>query len=57
MELLDGLTYWMFRAEAPTSDTLIASTDFALSWFGLAAALFGTVCTGLLLRRYQRVQA
>ena len=57
MELLDGLTYWMFRAKPPTSDTLIASTGFALSWFGLAAAVFGTACTGLLLRRYQRVQA
>lgn len=56
LELVDGLTYWMFRVE-PASDSIVALTDYATSWYALAAALFGLVCTGLLLRRYQRVQA
>lgn len=56
LELVDGLTYWMFRVE-PASDSIVALTDYAMSWYALAAAVFGLVCTGLLLRRYRRVQA
>jgi len=57
MELVDGLTYWMFRKAPPESDTIVAMTDFAMFWFGVAAAIFALTCTGLLIRRYHRVQA
>lgn len=57
LDLVDGVTYWMFRVDTEPMDSIVAMTDYALSWYAVAGAAFGLVCTGLLLRRYQRVQA
>src|SRR5690606_12747344 len=56
LDLVDGLTYWLFRSEA-ADGTIVALSGYAMSWFALAAAVMGLLCTGLLLRRYATVQA
>ena len=55
MELVDGLTYWMFRESH--SDTIVGLSGYATGWFALGAAIIGLVATALLVRRYRQVQA
>ncbi len=57
LDLVDGVTYWMFQVDVSSMDSIVAMTEFALSWFAVAGAVFGLTCTGLLLRRYLTVQA
>jgi len=56
LELVDGLTYWMFRSP-PSSDSIVGATGYAMSWFALAAAVAGALMTVLIIRRYAKVQA
>ncbi len=56
-DLVDGLTYWMFRTDVRDNGSIVDLSGYATGWFALAAAVLGLACTGLLLRRYAKVQA
>ena len=56
LDLVDGLTFWMFR-ELPSSGTIVAASGHDTFWFALVALVLGITATGLLLLRYRRVQA
>ncbi|MCK9494662.1 MAG: hypothetical protein M0R75_04080 [Dehalococcoidia bacterium] len=56
MDLLDGITYWMFRTD-PAPEDIIAMAGYALHWSALAGLVVALGATGLLLRRYARIQA
>ncbi|MCA9851535.1 MAG: ABC transporter permease [Dehalococcoidia bacterium] len=57
LELVDGLTYWMFRTDISGNGSLVEMSGFATAWFGLGAAVMALACDALLLRRYAKVQA
>lgn len=57
LDLVEGLTYWMFGSEPNPSDSVAANSGYGMHWFALVAAAFGAACTALLVRRYQKVQA
>lgn len=56
LDLVDGLSYWMFRSDAEPG-SIVEMSGFATSWFGLGAAVMAVSATLLLLRRYATVQA
>ncbi|MDA0269552.1 MAG: ABC transporter permease subunit [Chloroflexi bacterium] len=57
LDLVDGLTYWLFGTAPPASDSLIALTDFSTATFAGVAVVVALAASALLVRRYIRVQA
>ena len=57
LDLVDGLTFWLFQTMPPPSDSLIALTGFNTQTFAAAAVVMGLAASLLLLRRYAKVQA
>ncbi|MPZ98579.1 MAG: ABC transporter permease subunit [Dehalococcoidia bacterium] len=56
LDLVDGFTWWIFRS-TPDEFSTVALAGFDLWAYTLAAVVATVLASGLLVRRYQRVQA
>ena len=56
LDLLDGITFWMFRT-SPAPEDIVALSGYALAWSALVGLVVALGATALLLRRYARIQA
>ena len=57
LDLVDGMTYWLFRTDLSGNGSIVELSGYAPVWFGVGAGVLALTCDALLLRRYAKVQA